>query len=127
MTFQLLNGNTNVGAAVTSGDVVDSKASVDYLLPAGTSAGSYTIKISYPDGPNYTGSSDSASVLAVTPAATAIVAADASVPFNAEIQNAQISATVTSPAGVVNEGVVTFQVLSNGTPVGTAGDVRCGE
>ena len=53
-----------------------------------------------------------------TVATTATAASAASVVFNAAAQNIALSATVTSPAGTVNEGTETFTILSGTTVIG---------
>ncbi|MDP9330215.1 MAG: Ig-like domain-containing protein, partial [Actinomycetota bacterium] len=66
VTFQVKNGATNVGSAVTSGTVSTGAASVTYVLPAGTATGPYTIVATYNPSTNFTGSSGSAT-LTITP------------------------------------------------------------
>src|SRR5206468_1337950 len=53
-------------------------------------------------------------------AATAVAAASASVPFSAASQTVALSATVTSTAGIVNQGTATFTILSGSTAIGNA-------
>ena len=43
----------------------------------------------------------------------------ATIAFNAAAQNVTLTATVTSSAGIVNEGTETFTLLNGSTPVGT--------
>jgi MBG domain (YGX type)/Bacterial Ig-like domain (group 3) len=62
VTFQVKNGATNVGSAVTSGTVSAGAASVIYSLPGGTAAGSYTIVATYNPSSNFTGSTNSATL-----------------------------------------------------------------
>jgi AraC-like DNA-binding protein len=47
-------------------------------------------------------------------AATTVAASNATAPTSATAQNVTLTATVTSPAGTVNEGTVAFQVSVNG-------------
>ena len=94
-------------------------ASGSYTLPAGTSPGTYTIEAAFNGTPDFAGSSDSGHSLTVAAAATATAAANASTPFSEASQAVPLSATVTSPAGTVNEGTLTFTILSAGTPIGT--------
>ena len=72
VTFQVLDGATNVGAAVTSAPLTNGSASVSYLLPGGTAAGSYTILAKYAGGPLFQPSSGTGTltVNAAVPAAT---------------------------------------------------------
>ena len=86
-------------------------ASGSYTLPAGTSPGTYTIQAAYNGTPDFAGSSDSGHNLTVAAAATATAAANASTPFSEASQAVPLSATVTSPAGTVNEGTLTFTIL----------------
>jgi hypothetical protein len=53
VTFQLMDGQNNVGNAVTSGTLTTGSASVTYLLPAGTIPKNYTIKATYSGGSNF--------------------------------------------------------------------------
>ena len=53
VTFQVMDGATNVGAAVTSATLTSGSASVSYLLPGGTAAKSYTIHANYSGGSNF--------------------------------------------------------------------------
>src|SRR5262249_23764374 len=57
--------------------------------------------------------------LVVNPAATTAAAANASATFSAAVQTVALSATVTSPAGTVSEGGVTFTVLNGSPQVGS--------
>uniref|UniRef100_A0A7V4XSC4 NHL repeat protein n=1 Tax=Acidobacterium capsulatum TaxID=33075 RepID=A0A7V4XSC4_9BACT len=59
VTFTVKNGATIIGSATTSGTVSSSGvASVSYVIPAGTQAGSYTIDAVYNPGATYAASSD---------------------------------------------------------------------
>lgn len=118
VTFQLKNGASNVGAPL-AGAVSNGNASVSYSLPAGTAAGSYTISASY-SGTNFSASSDVAHNLTITQATTSTSAANASVTYSPSAQTVPLSATVSSPAGTVSEGSVTFQLTRSGVNIGTA-------
>ena len=124
VTFQVKNGTTNVGAAVTSAVLTSGSASVTYLLPGGTAASTYTIQASYSGGTNFKPISGSGS-LTVNPAppiaaATTTAVDPKSAAFNIAGQNVTITAKVTA-ASAVNEGTVTFQVVDSATnPIGTA-------
>jgi hypothetical protein len=117
----VFHGGTIIGSATTSGTVTDGSASVEYPLPPGTGAGSYSIRAAYNPGPDFSASGVSEGpTLTVTPAATTTAAADTLTAFSTAAQNVTLSATVTSPAGAVGEGSVTFTVLQGGTTIGSA-------
>ena len=104
-------------------NVVDGAADANYTLPAGTPVGTYTIKAAYDGTAHYTGFIDSAHQLTVTAAtavATSIAASNTSVAFSASSQAVTLNASVTSAAGMVNAGTVTFTLLSGTTVVGTS-------
>jgi hypothetical protein len=120
VTFEVLQGSTLIGTA-TANNVSNGSASVSYVLPAGTAAGSYTIVASYHDAlGNFADSSDNTHTLIVNAASTTTLASNASIIFSPNAQNVPLTATVTSPAGTVNEGSVTFEVLQGSTLIGTA-------
>ncbi len=118
-TFTLLSGGKTLGSPVSVG-VTGGAASATYTLPGGTPDGTYTIQAVYTDPGNFAGSTDTSHFLTVGPAATTTAAATVSTNFSASSQTVALSATVTSPAIPVNEGSVTFTVLSGGTVLGTA-------
>ena len=107
-----------IGTPVTV-NVSAGAAAAAYALPAGTGAGTYIIQATYNANADYGGSSDSSHLLTITAAATATAAASASVTFNESAQNVSLTATVTSAAGVVDEGTETFTVLLGSTVLGT--------
>ena len=94
-------------------------ASVSYILPTDTPAGTYKIEAAYNGTPDFGGSSDTSHFLVIGAAATATVAANASTPFSGAEQAVPLSATVTSPAGTVGAGTETFTIFSGMTQVGT--------
>ena len=118
------SGGTSIGTAATG--TITSKsngsASVSYGLPAYTLVGSYTIEADYSDSAgNYTASSDDSHDLTVTAATTTTTASTVTTTFSASDQTVTLSATVTSGAGTVNEGSVTFLLFdSNGNTVGSS-------
>ncbi len=121
VTFIVLNGGTPVGTPTTSGTVTGGNASVNYVLPAGTPAGAYTIQAIYNGSTNFTGSVDNTHLLTVSAASSVTTASNAAATYNAgSSQSVTLSATVVSPDGIVNEGTLTFTVLNGGTPVGVA-------
>ncbi|HEU4794452.1 MAG TPA: kelch repeat-containing protein, partial [Pyrinomonadaceae bacterium] len=59
VTFTLKQGPTTIGVATTDTTIVAGAASVNYLLPAGTAAGPYTIEASYSGATGFNPSSGS--------------------------------------------------------------------
>jgi hypothetical protein len=123
VAFTLLDSSGNTIGSSLSGTVNSSgQASVSYIVPAGTAAGSYTIEADYSDSTGkFAPSSDNTHKLTINAAATTITASNATVSFNSSAQNVTLSATVTSSAGSVNEGSVAFTIFdSSGNTVGTS-------
>jgi hypothetical protein len=121
--FTLVNGSGATIGSPISGNVSSGSASVNYVLPGNTAAGSYTIKAAYTDSSpgNFTASSDNTHSLAVSAASTTTTATSATATFSTSNQNVTLSATVTSGAGTVDEGELTFTLVdSNGNTIGTA-------
>jgi sugar lactone lactonase YvrE len=120
ITFTAFAGGTP--ASVTSSTVTNGSAGVNYALPAGTAAGSYIIQAAYSGSANFAASSENTATLTVNQAPTTTTAANASATFSTVAQSVSVSARVTSDAGVVNVGTVTFGGLvlaPAGTPLGT--------
>ena len=124
VTFTIFSGTTIIDTAIIGTainvPVVNGMASGTYTLPAGTAAGNYTIEASYGGTNNFATSGDNSQQLMVTPAPTTSVAVSATTIFSGSNQNVMLSATITSSAGTVNEGMVTFTILSGMTVIGTA-------
>jgi autotransporter-associated beta strand protein len=118
VTFTVLNGATPVGSPVTA-NVVAGAASASYALPAGTAGGTYTIRAAYSGTANFTTSTDATHSLTVNPAATTTAASAATTTFSTGVQSVNLTATVTSAAGTVGAGTLTFTVLNGATPVGS--------
>jgi len=59
VTFQVMDGATNIGTAVTSAALIGGNAGVIYLLPARTVPNSYTVQAAYSGGPAFQASSGS--------------------------------------------------------------------
>ena len=118
VTVVLKSGNTTIGSAVTSATVANGAASVDYSVPASTAVGQYTIQASYSNATNYLVSSDSTQKLTISHASTITTASAANATYSLSAQNVSMSAMVVSPAGTVNEGTVTFQIMDGATPIG---------
>jgi hypothetical protein len=94
-------------------------AAAAYALPAGTTGGTYTIRDTYNGTNNFAGDTDTSHDLLVSAAASATATANASATFSGSGQSVDLSATVTSPAGTVNEGTETFTILNGTTVIGT--------
>ncbi|MGA3133881.1 MAG: Ig-like domain repeat protein [Terracidiphilus sp.] len=120
VTFTVLNGGTQVGSAATSSTLSNGNASVNYTLPAGTASGTYTIQAVYSGSTNFTGSSDNTHTLTINGGSTVTTTSNASATFSTNNQSVTLSATVTSTAGTVNSGTITFTVLNGGTPIGAS-------
>ena len=115
-TFTILSGNTVIGTPV-SVNVTAGAASASYVLPGGTTAGTYTIQAVFDGTAEYGSSMDSSQTLTVNAATTVTAAAGATATFGDA--SVTLSATITSPAGTVNQGTETFTILNGTTPVGT--------
>jgi len=123
VTFQVLDGATHVGAAVTSANLATGSATATYLLPAGTVAKAYTIQATYSGGTNFD-TSTGTGTLTVTPAPptplpTTTTVAPQAVTFSSAAQNVTLTAAVAA-GSAVNEGTVTFQIMDGAANVGTA-------
>ena len=114
-TFTILNGSTDVGTPITE-NVVNGAASGAYTIPAGTLGGVYTIQAVFSGTSTLSGSSDSSHTLTISDAATTTAATSATTTFSASNQTVSLSASVTSAAGIVNEGTETFTILSGRQP-----------
>ena len=117
-TFTILEGATVIGSPLTV-NVVNGAATASYTLPGGTPADSYVIEAAYNGTVNFSSSSDSSHTLVVDSSSSSTAASSTSATFNSVSQNVGLSATVTSVAGVVNEGTETFVLLQGATPIGT--------
>ena len=115
-TFTILLGNVVIGSPVTV-NVSAGAASTSYALPAGTSAGTYVIEAVYNGTTNFLAYTDESQHLVISAAATATAAASASATFGDA--SVSLDATITSPAGAVDQGTETFTILHGTTPIGT--------
>ncbi|HEX2913780.1 MAG TPA: Ig-like domain repeat protein [Chloroflexia bacterium] len=115
--FTVTQGATTIGTA-TSGNISNGVATVNYSIPAGTPAGSYTISGVYTDTASNFSTSNGSNTLTITPAGTTTTPANASAFFGAA--SVILTANVTSPAGTVNGGSVNFTVKQGATVIGTA-------
>jgi uncharacterized repeat protein (TIGR03803 family) len=113
---------TGVLNVTTSGTVSNGQASVNYALPAGTTAGTYTIDAVYNPGPDFSSSSNKTHTLTVTPAKVKTTAVNASAFFSPNAQTVTLNANVadsTIPSDTVEEGTVTFTIMSGQTVIGS--------
>jgi Bacterial Ig-like domain (group 3)/Subtilase family len=107
VTFTVLAAQTVIGSPV-AGTVANGAATVNYVLPAGTGAGSYTIQAGYGDvGGTLAFSSDNTHTLILNKAATAIQLAVSSGTINPG-QNVTVIANIIGPAHSVPSGSVLF-------------------
>ena len=119
VTFTILDSSSKEVVSPIVVNVSNGVASRNYVLPAGTPVGSYTIETVYDGTFSYAASNPSDSTLTITGATTSTSASSASIGFNAAAQSVPLTADVTSPGGAVNEGTVTFTIWSGSTQVGS--------
>jgi hypothetical protein len=121
VTFTILQGTQIIGQATAPANVSNGAVSAAYTLPGGKPTGQYIIEASYSDSSgSYVSSIDTKHFLTITPAATTTTTVGASATFSAtSSQSIALSAQVTSGAGPINEGIVTFTFLSGGNAVGS--------
>ena len=117
VTFTVLSGNTPIGSPVTVNVVNGVATTANYVLPASTPAGAYTIQALYNGTANFGGAIDTTQHLTLNAATSQTAASNATA---AATQTVTLSANVTSAAGNVNEGTVTFTVLNGTTVIGKA-------
>ena len=117
-TFTILTGSTPVGSPVTV-NVVNGAAGATYSVPAGTSAGTYTVKAVYNGTADFKASSDTAHSLTVAAAATTTASVNTSTTYGASSRTVALTAAVTGTAGTVAQGTVTFTILSGSTTIGS--------
>ena len=122
-TFTILSGINMIGMPVTvsvANGVASTSSTNPYTLPAGTAAGTYTIQAIYYGTGNYLGYIDASHTLTINTAATTTAAKSATTTYSAVAQPVPLTATITSAAGAVNGGTVTFTILNGGTTIATA-------
>jgi uncharacterized repeat protein (TIGR01451 family) len=125
----LVNGGTvtftvsGIGS-VTSGIVSNGQVTAVLTLPPGQAGGSYTMTATYSGSANYAGSSSPTNTLFIFAASTTTTAQSASLNISFS-HTVTLNATVTSPAGTVNGGIVNFTVGLLGVLV-TSGPVTGG-
>src|SRR5205807_511716 len=121
VTFTVKDGTTIIGTA-TSGTVASGSASVSYTLPAGTAAKRSEERRVGKGGStgNFADSGDSTHTLTVQKAATRTAATRPTATTSCRDHSGLLSRAVTSGAGTVNQGSVTFTVKDGTTIIGTA-------
>src|SRR5262249_36372381 len=116
-----MSGQTVIGKPVQSG-VSGGNASANFTLPAGQTAGDYTIEVSYNDSKgDFSDVKDNSATLAVPPANVITTASNATLVIP-NAQTVSLSASVSDasiPRDVVDEGVVTFTIVNGQTVIGT--------
>jgi len=116
LRFQVKDGDTLVGSAVTSATLTDGAASVSYTLPAGLAARLYTVTASYTGGPDFA-PSNGAGNLIINAASTGITLSSSQNPSTFG-QAVTFTAAVSS-AGGIPTGIVEFRdgttIIGNGT------------
>ena len=121
VTFIVTNGTAMVGKPVFANVNSSGSASTTILLPAGTLGGTDTILAIYNGTANYLGSIDASHTVTVNPATVTNAAVNTGDTFSTlGSQTVNLSATVTSTNGTVNEGTETFTILAGSTPIGPA-------
>jgi hypothetical protein len=123
VSFIVKDKNGNQVGSTVQGAVSNGSASASFALPASEAAGNYTIDVSYSDPPNnFTDNgTDTPGALTVRAASTTTTASNTTATFSESNQPVELTATVTSSAGIVNEGSVTFTVVDgSGNTIGTA-------
>ena len=107
VTFTVLAGQAVIGSPV-AGTVANGAATVNYLLPAGTGAGNYTVQAAYSDaGGTFALSSDNTHTLIVNKAATATQLGVSSGTINPG-QSVTVTAHIVSLANSAPSGSVLF-------------------
>jgi hypothetical protein len=130
VTFTIIDSQGNP-IGTTSAGVSNGAASVNVVLPGGTPAGPYTIEADYSDSAgSFAPSSDNTHTLTINSASTTTTASTVTTSFSQSAQSVTLTASVTSSAGAVNEGIVTFTLVdAQGNTIGaaTAGPVSNGQ
>ncbi|MFO0957659.1 MAG: Ig-like domain repeat protein [Isosphaeraceae bacterium] len=128
VTFTLFDGASVVGTSATA-TVVSGQAVGAYRLPAGLPAGSYRLRASYAGNGNFQPFNPADRTLTISPADATVAASAQSTTYAVPSQSVSLAAAVSSPAGVVDGGLVVFTVLdAGGNPLGnpTTGAVAAG-
>ena len=120
VTFTIQKGTTVIGSPITSGTVSSGNANAAYTLPGGTPAGTYTIHAAYNASSDFNSSVDDSANLVVTKANTTITGVSTTANYSTNAVTVNLVATVSSTAGSVNEGKVTFTIMNGNSVVGSA-------
>ena len=116
VTFRVFNGATLVGSPVTV-NVVNGGATAQYVIPGGLPGGTYTVQAQFSGTGNFTGNTDT-DTLTIQPARVVVdVAPIAQLAFTPDAQPVTLSASVTSPIGTIEQGMVRFTLFRNGVGV----------
>lgn len=118
VTFTVKNGSTSLGSV--PGTVSDGKASTTFNVPAGLTAGNYTIVVSYNDGQgHFTDNGDTNATLTIAPANVTTTASANAAIFNTAAQTLSLHATVDASNAnpSINEGNVTFTIRNGSARV----------
>jgi sugar lactone lactonase YvrE len=119
VTFTVYTSHhVRVGLPVTSGPVTAGNASAVFVVPAGQTAGIYSIEADYFSNGNYQVSADTTHLVSIGKAASVTTAANSTAPFSTGSESVALKATVTSGGLGVNEGTVTFTVFQGLTQIG---------
>ncbi|HEX5832479.1 MAG TPA: kelch repeat-containing protein, partial [Pyrinomonadaceae bacterium] len=120
VTFTVKQGPTTIGVATTDSTIVAGAASVNYLLPAGTAAGPYTIEASYSGATGFNASSGSGS-LTIDQKGLTITAADRTKTYgNTVTFDETTPSTDFSVSGLVNTDTVDSITLTSAGAAATA-------
>ena len=115
VTFQLKDGATPIGSAVTSPPVLGNNAAVQYILPGSTPDGFYTISATYNGGLDFGPSGLSGAVLLLNGTDTSVAASNVNTPYSNSDTVVKLNATVTAAnASTVNSGYILFSVRDSG-------------
>ena len=121
-TFTILNGTQVIGNTTTAVNVSNGNVATQYTLPKNTASGQYIIEASYSGTLNYLPATDTLHFLTVSPAGTTTtIAKSISTTFSGvSDQTLALSAQVSSTAGAINEGIVTFTNVNGGNLIGSS-------
>jgi hypothetical protein len=122
VSFTVFNSLGVQIGGVSSGAVTNGVGTAIFQLPGGSPVGIYTVQAAYQDlspGRFQPSVSSVGDTLTVTAAHTTTVAAAQSIPFNLSSQAVVLSASVTSTAGTINSGTITFTLFQGTTQIGT--------
>jgi hypothetical protein len=114
VTFTILNGATPIGTAA-SASVATGTATVNYILPANTPVGNYTIQAVFNGTSNYLTSTDTSQLLSVRVSSTTTQPTSVSAAFAATDRTVVFTGSITSAGGQVNGGTFTFTIAGIGS------------